>query len=340
VRDKLLSGFRGLESPELKQVEARLLALQKQLAALPGRHDHQKSPTNGYHSGIAPTADVEKMVQLDLGQAVPIDMIRLWPARPTDFKGFAGFGFPVPVPRGPLRRSDLCQVGDRRRPLPKSDFANPETRRSRSLWRKKGPFRAVTTTRLWLPHQRLRFRSRRGAGRIRRQKRGSRRHGHRQGFHRGRTLEQEVPRRQFSTAANAIADIEDPKVADIVRLREQLADHIRPARKNRSVARCLDRCGHAPPTEETLSHLAAVGKGPANAARIGQGLCRAAIKPRPIHILHRGDVERNGDLVLSWRPGPCCCPALSPDFKLANLDNEGWPPRRPGRMDRRRTTTC
>ncbi len=53
------------------------------------------SPTNGYHSGIEPTPNVTKWVQVDLGRPVAIDSIRLIPARPTDFADTPGFGFPA-----------------------------------------------------------------------------------------------------------------------------------------------------------------------------------------------------------------------------------------------------
>jgi mono/diheme cytochrome c family protein len=53
------------------------------------------SPSNGYHSGIEPKVDVTKWVQVDLGQAMPLERISLFPARPTDFRDAPGFGFPA-----------------------------------------------------------------------------------------------------------------------------------------------------------------------------------------------------------------------------------------------------
>lgn len=55
----------------------------------------EPSPTNGYHSEIAATPDVTKWVQIDLGKPELLDRIRLIPARPTDFPDTPGFGFPV-----------------------------------------------------------------------------------------------------------------------------------------------------------------------------------------------------------------------------------------------------
>jgi nitrogen fixation protein FixH len=48
----------------------------------------------GWHSAIAPEADTTKWVQIDLGKAVPIDAIRLHPARPVDADA-DGYGFPL-----------------------------------------------------------------------------------------------------------------------------------------------------------------------------------------------------------------------------------------------------
>jgi len=61
------------------------------------------SPSNGYHSGIEAKPDTEKWVQIDLGRSLPIETIRLLPARPTDFADTPGFGFPPSVPCRRLR---------------------------------------------------------------------------------------------------------------------------------------------------------------------------------------------------------------------------------------------
>ncbi|MFM7320521.1 MAG: DUF1553 domain-containing protein, partial [Armatimonadota bacterium] len=53
------------------------------------------SPTNGWHSPIESSPDVETTVTVDLGRLVNADRIRLVPARPTDFVDTPGFGFPV-----------------------------------------------------------------------------------------------------------------------------------------------------------------------------------------------------------------------------------------------------
>src|SRR6266576_3433374 len=79
-------------SPQIEQIGTRLKELKEQLNALP--KPDKESPSNGYHSGIEPAPDVDKWVQVDLGEVRPIDEVRLVPARPTDFPDTPGFGFP------------------------------------------------------------------------------------------------------------------------------------------------------------------------------------------------------------------------------------------------------
>ncbi len=54
----------------------------------------RQQPTNGYHGREETRADVRQWVQVDLGAVVPIDEVRLIPARPVDFPDTIGFGFP------------------------------------------------------------------------------------------------------------------------------------------------------------------------------------------------------------------------------------------------------
>src|SRR6266536_2647083 len=92
ARQKELNEFVAkATNPQIEQIGTRLKELKEQLNALP--KPDKESPSNGYHSGIEPSPDVDKWVQVDLGQVRPIDEVRLVPARPTDFPDTPGFGF-------------------------------------------------------------------------------------------------------------------------------------------------------------------------------------------------------------------------------------------------------
>src|SRR5581483_6256826 len=81
-----------LTSPELTQLDARIASTKEELNR---KTKGKESPSNGYHSQIASSQDTMKWVQVDLGRSVPVDRIRLVPARPTDFADTPGFGFPL-----------------------------------------------------------------------------------------------------------------------------------------------------------------------------------------------------------------------------------------------------
>ena len=63
------------------------------LWCLPGR-GRRMSPSNGFHSGVEKLAEMEKWVEVDLGEAIRIDEVHLVPAHPQDFADTVGFGFP------------------------------------------------------------------------------------------------------------------------------------------------------------------------------------------------------------------------------------------------------
>ncbi len=74
---------------------AELKDLDQRIASATQAASGQRRPEYGYHSGIEPVADKVKWVQVDLGRAVPIQKVGFvgcW----DDFNGIgAGFGFPV-----------------------------------------------------------------------------------------------------------------------------------------------------------------------------------------------------------------------------------------------------
>ncbi len=57
--------------------------------------DLQMLPNNGHHSELCRGPDFTRWVTVDLGKTVPVDEVRLIPARPTDYPDTIGFGFPL-----------------------------------------------------------------------------------------------------------------------------------------------------------------------------------------------------------------------------------------------------
>jgi mono/diheme cytochrome c family protein len=78
---------RAKAGPALADLDRQLAAAKKAPGARPAEH--------GYHAGIADRADRAKWVQVDLGESVSLDRVVLRPCH-DDFNGIgAGFGFPV-----------------------------------------------------------------------------------------------------------------------------------------------------------------------------------------------------------------------------------------------------
>jgi mono/diheme cytochrome c family protein len=137
-------------TPEIEKLDAEFKDIAGQLASLPQEgQSADASPTNGYHSGIEPLADVEKWVQVDLGEPLAIDEIILIPARPTDFPDTPGFGFPQ---RFRVDISNDPQFGTRQTidDHTAADFANPgDIPQVVPVKASPARFVRVTATRLW-----------------------------------------------------------------------------------------------------------------------------------------------------------------------------------------------
>jgi signal transduction histidine kinase len=107
------------------------------------------TPGNGWHANTARTVDAVKWVQVDLGSDLPLDEVRLYPARPKDFPARRGFGFPARFRveaaadaafTNPITIADHTQV----------DFENPaENPVIIPAGGLSGRFVRVTATRLW-----------------------------------------------------------------------------------------------------------------------------------------------------------------------------------------------
>jgi hypothetical protein len=139
----------ALRSPALVDLDEKLARLRRQIADMPRPRLVGNSPTNGYHSAVHPQPDATAWVQVDLGAVIPIDEIRLVPARPTDFPDTPGFGFP------PRFRVELASDAGFQRAIEVASeshsigsLAQDEPYVIRPLAR-AGRFVRVTATRLW-----------------------------------------------------------------------------------------------------------------------------------------------------------------------------------------------
>jgi len=84
----------GLASEAVRRYGEQIGALYRELGQVRADQPTVPSPSNGYHSAVAPRREATKWVQVDLGRVVMIDRIRVFPSRPTDFPDTPGFGFP------------------------------------------------------------------------------------------------------------------------------------------------------------------------------------------------------------------------------------------------------
>ncbi len=124
-----------------------LVELDRRLAAIP--KSGSESDAYGYHSAIEKQQDVAKWVQVDLGRSVPLGSIVLHPCK-DDFNGIGeGFGFPlrykVEISDDPEFGQGVHRVGD----STQSDVPNPKLKaQSVDVGGKSARYIRVTATRL------------------------------------------------------------------------------------------------------------------------------------------------------------------------------------------------
>jgi hypothetical protein len=309
----------AVSSPELARLDGELAGLRAELAKLP-MPAGAASPSNGYHSGIEARADVEKWVQVDLGRAVPIDEIRLLPARPTDFPDTPGFGFPsrfrVTVSEEPAFTRAVPLVDHTG-----GDFPNPAGAAvTVPGGGKRARYVRVTATRLWPRTHDFVFAL-----------------GELQVISAGRnaaagaavTSLDSIEAGRWSTrylvdgfdsraALPAPGAAADPAQAR----REELQRRI--AERERGRIRLAESLVPAPLRQERES---AAAEALSIAARLRALPALPGVfalvthAPRPIRVLARGEVEQPREEVTPG--GLSCIPGLSPDFSVAPGADEG-----------------
>jgi hypothetical protein len=93
-RQVVVDAIKARTSPDLQALDDRIAALAADREARNRPSASSGSPSNGYHSLIFPKEAQTAWVQVDLGEPRPIDVVRVFPARPVDFADTPGFGFP------------------------------------------------------------------------------------------------------------------------------------------------------------------------------------------------------------------------------------------------------
>jgi len=320
-RDTANRTIQAITNPTIEQIDHEIQAAKDRLSDLPAPVLGAGSPSNGYHSDISSTQNVSRWVQVDLGSEVPIDSVRLIPARPTDFKDTPGFGFPlrysVSVSRTPdFKEAQIIDDSTAR------DVANPgDSPINIAASGVNCRFVRITATKLWsrtndfvfalAELQVLENHRNRAVGKP-------------------VTAQESIEQGRWSTrfltdnydSRNPLPDLSDLKTANLVAAREtqQAAIVALRKRRNAEVESKIDPATRAT-RDGALQDLAKVDKEIANLPEPTNVYGIISHAPRPIWVLNRGDVEQHGEKVA---PGALSAvPGLNCDFSPAALGDEG-----------------
>ena len=309
-----------LDTKILARAGQPLVDLDQKIAAL--TKAAKSSDANGYHSSIEKKQDTAKWVQVDLGRSVALGSVVLHPCK-DDFNGIGeGFGFPV---RFKIEVSDnagfkdgVTMVGD----YTKEDFTNPKLKAlSLDAGGRSARFIRVTATKLALRQNDYIF-----------------------ALAELNALTPDGNNVALGAVVSALDSIEAPvrwqkvnltdgwqpgaSVADSGELvalrkdREALLARATPdddknalAGMDRDLATVKTELGKLPP--QSTAYVAAIYSGAGSFSGTGA----KGGKPRPIHVLNRGSVQKPGKEV---GPGTLnCLPGLPSRFELPPNHVEG-----------------
>jgi hypothetical protein len=311
-----LAEARKRAGAEFEQAEKTLDERKAELARLPAPGKAGASPSNGYHSAIMPGAGWEKWVQVDLGQSLPIEAVRLHPARPTDFPDSPGFGFPLryrveladePTFAKPVRVVDQSEM----------DVNNPgDTVVEVAARKQSGRYVRVTASRLWkrtndyvfaLAELQVIVDGKNAA----QGKEVTARDSIEAGRWSTRYLVDGYSSRAPLTASADSAQKERTRLTALVREAE--------SRRQAVLAGALsadERKAHA----EAAQGIAALDQELQSLPLAPQVYAAVPRAPRPVHVLKRGDVEQARERV--WPGAIAAVRALPADFGLADKPDE------------------
>ncbi len=147
VIKELEASIESNKTEEIRSMEDKIAAFEKSLAKYREIEGKTRSERYGYHSQVASNQNVEKWVQVDLGRVMAVDRVALFGA---DEYGFADFGFPH---RFRVEVSQTSDVGGDDSELlldGSGDFprpgASPVVIEGRGA---KGRYVRITATKLW-----------------------------------------------------------------------------------------------------------------------------------------------------------------------------------------------
>jgi cytochrome c553 len=321
TRTRLEAAWAELEKQIAEKAGPELARVEKQIDELTTRSQTAPRPEFGYHSAISPTQDATKWVQVDLGKSVEIGDVVIVGCHDTFNNIGAGFGFPV---RYRIDASDDAEM--------KSSVAN-----------------LVDHTRADVPNPKIRPQAVRGNGlkaryvRVTATKLAPRQNDYIFALAELSVLTTDGTNAAKGAAITSLDSIEAlPRWSrknlideyylgadtpqsreEITRLsvrRDALLESALSAevRNQRTMLRAdLERVS----TE--LSAAAPQGRVFAAATEFAPAgsFTPTLGKPRPVHILHRGDVKAPGEVATAGSLS--CVSAMPAQFALPDADNEG-----------------
>jgi hypothetical protein len=315
-REEISRRHREAMSPELAALDCQIAGVQGFLEENGAARPSEPSPSNGYHSAVYASPENDAWVQVDLGRPVPIDQIRVVPARPTDFPDTPGFGFPLRFRVEVFDEPD----GSEARVVSQGDLG-PVGRSADVPLVIDGPLRArfvrVTASRLWERSHDYVF----ALAELE-----AISYGKNVALGAEVTARDSIEAGRWSTrflvdgfdSRHKRPDPADPRAVALERERRVL-QNLQTERDARAWAVLGEAAGvefHALETEigRVDGELRALPPPP-----LVYGLL--SHEPRPIHVLNRGEVEQAGDEV---SPGALqCVPGLDPNFDRTSSGPEG-----------------